>query len=1168
MSKHASTSAAASFDHSSVASSATATQLVEALQKHASKTAKPLVHGSAYSIPLQHNRPHPDSNTKASTPRTSECILTSWKVSEFAYRKVEVVSLEEDADIPTLARGLFTAAADMESEGKGETKRERIVARGYDKFFNVDEMRWTKRPSLEAHSTAPYLLTFKENGCIILISALTPDQLVVCSKHSVGDRDNVELSHAKAGEAWVDRHLERVGRKRQELAKELWDRRCTAVAELCDDSFEEHVLAYAPSRTGLHLHGLNHNTVHFSTEPMDVVASFAQAWGFIPPRWKTFHSLKTLFAFTDQVSETGSWEGEAIEGFVVRTSMPLATHRSITTTTTTTTTPPSALPTILSKPPYNPGQAWFFKIKFEEPYLMYRDWRELTRTMIRSQKKWAQENKFDLDDALSGKWKDLHVEAAEDASEILEEVGPKQQDEVDDAEQPQDVAGEEELEEATSTSDAELSKKARKKAAKKARKKAEKADPSLKQKRRIKPGQAIPHPSASWAHLPHPPPERPQKRQKRRETMLYMDWVWEKLYGKEDGSALPDRGVFEGYAENRGIVASREAFLRYLNSEEGKKRLGELDPGSERKTLERGKRSMDERPFTHTVVVPVAVPGCGKTILSIALADLLSQTVADSQTDDMSSSTKGAALDTPLRVSHVQADNMTTKKTGPAFLQAVTVELNEGKNVVIADRNNHLLKHRRELVDEVRKWEEKVHKTSLDKARGQAQKQKKRGSAAPLAAKNDVLRDEIAAPRVRLVALPWDLDDLALNAVHRLCSDRITQRGDNHQSLRADPQGASGSSDHEGVLWRFLDDWQSFQAGPLDDTVADEADLAFDESIRMGVDAEEEGNLKQAFEAISQILEVRFGDAQLGPEGKSRRIHDALKRAKEYKVDVLKPARAIHSQVARSQAPSKAPRYYGISVELNSFTALKQRLARHASTSALHAEALDMLEKLHRDNRIVKTPHITLVHSSDLHKNQGAEESAKSEAARRKWKRYEELCSGGGSGGGTGSSAGVAADAPDSQRIRKSPPPPDFDIVLDRLAWQSGRAMAFGVCKAGKGRLFSADMPDFEEVQCGLRIASSVMMPEERRGDKEEDGAGRASSKSTTTTTIMQDWTPHVTVGTANESIRPFEAHAVLREADENEKKKERRREERCKVLYLGGEESIRIRGRLQGMNR
>ncbi|CEH13830.1 hypothetical protein CBOM_01726 [Ceraceosorus bombacis] len=904
-----------------------------------------------------------NSNTKSSTPRTSECILTSWKVSEFAYRKVEVVGLKEDADIPTLARGLFTAA-DMEWQGKGEQKRERIVARGYDKFFNVDEMRWTKRPSLEAHSTAPYLLTFKENGCIILISALTSDQLVVCSKHSVGDRDDVELSHAKAGEAWVDRHLERVGRKRQELAKELWHRRCTAVAELCDDSFEEHVLAYAPSRTGLHLHGLNHNIVHFSTEPMDVVASFAQAWGFIPPRWKTFHSLKTLFAFTDQVSETGSWEGEAIEG----------------------------------------------------------DWRELTRTMIRSQKKWAQDNKFDLDDALSGK----------------------------------------------------------------------------------------------------------------------------------------------------GIVASREVFLRYLNSEEGKKRLGELDPGSERKTSEGGKRSMDERPFTHTVVVPVAVPGCGKTILSIALADLLSQSVANSQPDDTSSCMKGAALDTPLRVSHVQADNMTTKKTGPAFLQAVTAELSEGKNVVIADRNNHLLKHRRELVDEVRKWEEKVHKTSLDKARGYAQEQKKRGSAAaPLAAKNDVLRDEVAAPRVRLVALPWDLDDLALNAVHRLCSDRITQRGDNHQSLRADPRGASGSSDHEDVLWKFLDDWQSFQAGPLDDAEADEADLAFDESIRMGVDVEEEGNLKQAFEAISQILGVRLGDAQLGPEGKSRRINDALKRAKEYKVDVLKPARAIHSQVARSQAPSKAPRYYGISVELNSFSALKQRLVRHAGMSALHAEALDMLEKMHRENRIVKTPHITLVHSSELHKNQGAEESAKSEAARRKWKRYEEMCS-----GGTGSSAGGdAADAPDSQRIGKAPP--EFDIVLDRLAWQSGRAMAFGVCKTGKERVFSKDMPDFEEVQCGLRIASSVMIPEEGRGEK-EDGEGRASSESTTTTTtttIMQDWTPHVTdwtphvtVGTANESIRPFEAHAVLREADENEKK-ERRREERCKVLYLG-EESIRIRGRLQGMNR
>ena len=34
------------------------------------------------------------------------------------------------------------------------------------------------------------------------------------------------------------------------------------------------------------------------------------------------------------------------------------------------------------KPPYRPGAPFFFKIKFDEPYLLYRQWREMTRVML------------------------------------------------------------------------------------------------------------------------------------------------------------------------------------------------------------------------------------------------------------------------------------------------------------------------------------------------------------------------------------------------------------------------------------------------------------------------------------------------------------------------------------------------------------------------------------------------------------------------------------------------------------------------------------------------------------------------------------------------------------------------------------------------------------------
>ena len=62
----------------------------------------------------------------------------------------------------------------------------------------------------------------------------------------------MEQSHAAAGERWIDKHLSTVGKTREDLAERLREMNATAVAELCDDSFEEHVLAYDPASAGLY----------------------------------------------------------------------------------------------------------------------------------------------------------------------------------------------------------------------------------------------------------------------------------------------------------------------------------------------------------------------------------------------------------------------------------------------------------------------------------------------------------------------------------------------------------------------------------------------------------------------------------------------------------------------------------------------------------------------------------------------------------------------------------------------------------------------------------------------------------------------------------------------------------------------------------------------------
>ena len=71
----------------------------------------------------------------------NKLYITSWKMSEHHYRRA-------DCPFPTLARGLFTANEDYSlPDDKPRTmdqKGERIVGRGYDKFFNIGEVDWTK----------------------------------------------------------------------------------------------------------------------------------------------------------------------------------------------------------------------------------------------------------------------------------------------------------------------------------------------------------------------------------------------------------------------------------------------------------------------------------------------------------------------------------------------------------------------------------------------------------------------------------------------------------------------------------------------------------------------------------------------------------------------------------------------------------------------------------------------------------------------------------------------------------------------------------------------------------------------------------------------------------------------------------------------------------------
>ncbi|KAH7105981.1 RNA ligase-domain-containing protein [Auriculariales sp. MPI-PUGE-AT-0066] len=467
-----------------------------------------------------------------SAPARPDIKIRSWNAKESMYYVVP-------CPFPTLARGMFTEwlpAHDDQAEGT-DGGQWRIVARGYDKFFNIGETSWMNWTSLETHTVAPYHLTLKSNGCIIFVAALTQDKLLVTSKHSLGPLANT-VSHATIGEQWLDKHLAVKGRTQADFAATLWDKNWTAVFELCDDSFEEHVLPIPKDKTGLHLHGINSSQPQFHTQSPDFLQTFAKEWGFIETAYLTLDTIEEVKKFTEECSKTGSWNGEAIEGFVVRTRVGSGQSQTQNASDR-------------SAPPYPSGSDMFFKVKFDEPYMMYRDFREITKSLL---------SKGSIIVAL-------------------------------------------------------------------------------------------------------------QSKLRRKETRVYRDWV--------EGEIKRDRKQFEGFTDNHGIIATRERFCEWLTTPAGQQRLAEAKDIEDKKQAPGTEVSVEASTSGAAIttterqrwaIVPVAVPGSGKTAIAIALSHLFG-------------------------FGHTQSDDVKDKKPAPVFLSNV-VKAFDHYDVVFADKNNHLLQHR------------------------------------------------------------------------------------------------------------------------------------------------------------------------------------------------------------------------------------------------------------------------------------------------------------------------------------------------------------------------------------------------------------------------------------------------------------------------------------------
>ena len=275
--------------------------------------------------------------------------VTRWKFNEFNYYNTKKHKL------PIRSRGLFILY-------DKETNENRICIRGYDKFFNIDEIKDTKIDDLKQNTKGPYCVTIKENGCILFVSGLKNGDLLISSKNNLyteidSQKQAHSKDHAKEGFLQIRKLFNNDEQRLKELGMTLYEKNYTAVFELCDDQFEEHVISYSNKNAGLYLHGLNLNEIVFKTMDMLHVKLFAERFGFKQINYFFKNTFEELQQFLNDATLSNTFDNREIEGFVIRCFKN------------------------------DSNEDFFFKYKFEEPYLLYRQLREVTNDYINSKKR-------------------------------------------------------------------------------------------------------------------------------------------------------------------------------------------------------------------------------------------------------------------------------------------------------------------------------------------------------------------------------------------------------------------------------------------------------------------------------------------------------------------------------------------------------------------------------------------------------------------------------------------------------------------------------------------------------------------------------------------------------------------------------------------------------------
>jgi len=193
---------------------------------------------------------------------------------------------------------------------------------------------------------------------------------------------------------------------------------------------------------------------------------------------------------------------------------------------------------------------------------------------------------------------------------------------------------------------------------------------------------------------------------------------------------------------------------------------------------------------------------------------------------------------------------------------------------------------------------------------------------------------------------------------HQICSERIISRGANHQSLVPSFADPSVRSDHERVLWKFLNAYEELTPSEVDHSI--DLELTKDSKLEDMVSA-----------SVDRLFEVKTLVGSGGVlEGMEK--PDSVK-IREVVQDILENYKANENVERRQTNEGKGqkqqkqpPRYFGLIPDVSVRKLIDEVFSGPGAQDAEKIPGAAFFQELKSANRVTEEPHITIVHQKAL----------------------------------------------------------------------------------------------------------------------------------------------------------------------------------------------------------